>query len=63
MTEFLGSVANFGFPVVVASYLLMRMEKKVDNMTDAVNGKDGLSTQIKELNKVIDNLSRKVDKN
>ncbi|WP_035269068.1 YvrJ family protein [Desulfitibacter alkalitolerans] len=30
-------VGNFGFPMVVAIYLLVRVEKKLDELTVAIN--------------------------
>lgn len=30
-------VGNFGFPMVVAIYLLVRVEKKLDELTIAIN--------------------------
>lgn len=30
-------VGNFGFPMVVAIYLLVRVEKKLDDLTIAIN--------------------------
>ena len=32
MEEFLTLVANVGFPIAVASFMLLRMEKKVDEL-------------------------------
>lgn len=43
MEEILMNIANFGFSVVVAIYLLVRMEKKLDDLTESIN----------ELNKTI----------
>jgi hypothetical protein len=39
MEAFLSAVANFGFPIVVSGYLLLRMEKTLS----------GLSKEITEL--------------
>lgn len=36
MEEFLKATANFGFPIVVAAYLLLRMEKTISNLTDEI---------------------------
>jgi len=30
-------VGNVGFPILVAFYLLIRFEKKIDNLTEAIN--------------------------
>ena len=37
MEEFYSLVANVGFPIAVAGYLLLRQESKMDRLTDAVN--------------------------
>ncbi|QOY36920.1 YvrJ family protein [Anaerobacillus isosaccharinicus] len=29
-------LGNFGFPVVIAIYLLIRFEKRIENLTDAI---------------------------
>ncbi|WP_078392839.1 YvrJ family protein [Shouchella patagoniensis] len=29
-------LGNFGFPTVVAVYLLIRFEKRIENLTDAI---------------------------
>lgn len=48
-TEMMGfvitAIGNFGFPIVVTSYLLLRFEKKIEN----------LNASILELAKVISN--------
>lgn len=36
MDSLLNQVANFGFPMVVAAYLLVRVEKKLDDLTAAI---------------------------
>ncbi|GIN63289.1 hypothetical protein J27TS8_32820 [Robertmurraya siralis] len=30
-------VGNTGFPLVLASYLLLRFEKKIESLTEAIN--------------------------
>ncbi|MBS3969927.1 MAG: YvrJ family protein [Clostridia bacterium] len=37
MEMFFAQVGNFGFPMVVAIYLLVRVEKKLDELTIAIN--------------------------
>jgi len=37
METVLAQVGNFGFPMVVAIYLLVRVEKKLDDLTVAIN--------------------------
>jgi len=37
MEEFLKAVANVGFPIVVAAYLLIRIESKMDSLAASIN--------------------------
>lgn len=37
MEEILVQFGNYGFPMVVAIYLLVRVEKKLDALTGAIN--------------------------
>jgi hypothetical protein len=32
MEDFLKAIANYGFPIVVAAYLLLRMEKTINDL-------------------------------
>lgn len=36
MEELLQGVANFGFPIIVSAYLLIRMENKMENLQKAI---------------------------
>ena len=36
MDEILKNVSNLGFPIVVAVYLLMRMEGKIEQLTSSI---------------------------
>jgi hypothetical protein len=36
MEEMLQGVANFGFPIIVSAYLLIRMENKMENLQKAI---------------------------
>ncbi|MDD3840807.1 MAG: YvrJ family protein [Clostridia bacterium] len=36
MDEILQGVANFGFPIIVSAYLLIRMETKMENLQKAI---------------------------
>ncbi len=36
MNEIWNQVGNFGFPIVVSLYLLVRVEKKLDDLTTAI---------------------------
>ncbi|WP_139905483.1 YvrJ family protein [Clostridium thermarum] len=37
MEDFLKAVANLGFPIAVATYLLIRIEGKLDNLSSSIN--------------------------
>lgn len=37
MEQWLGSIANLGFPIVVSIYLLVRIEAKLENLTGSIN--------------------------
>lgn len=62
MEPFFTAISNFGFPVVVAGYLLFRFENKIDKLEDSIAGDKGLINQINKLNNSVNSLSRKVDK-
>lgn len=36
MEEMLQGLANYGFPIVVSVYLLVRMESKLDQLTEVI---------------------------
>lgn len=37
MEELLTAIANVGFPIAVAAYLLIRIENKMDNLASSIN--------------------------
>jgi hypothetical protein len=37
MEDFLKAVANIGFPIAVAAYLLIRIESKLDSLASSIN--------------------------
>lgn len=37
MQEFYTAISNFGFPIVVAGYLLFRFENKIDKLNETIN--------------------------
>jgi len=37
MEDFLTAIANVGFPIAVAAYLLIRIESKMDNLSSSIN--------------------------
>jgi len=52
MEEFLKATANFGFPIVVSVYLLIRMEKTIGS----------LSGEVRDLKESIRDLCQKLNK-
>jgi len=38
MDEMAGLLGNFGFPVAVSVYLLVRLEGKVEELTESIHG-------------------------
>lgn len=36
--DFVGLIANLGFPIAITSYLLLRFEKKIMELSKAING-------------------------
>jgi hypothetical protein len=50
LDEFLSAVANIGFPIAVAGYLLIRIERKIEDLTKGVNE---LSKAVEDLKEVI----------
>ncbi len=47
MEELISNIANLGFPIAVSVYLLVRMEKKLEVLTESI---DKLSQAINNLN-------------
>jgi hypothetical protein len=37
MEDLLKAIANVGFPIAVAAYLLIRIESKIDNLSSSIN--------------------------
>lgn len=48
MDDFLMSIANYGFPIVVASYLLIRMERKLDELEHSIRDLNNTIRSIKD---------------
>jgi cell division protein FtsB len=63
MKEFFDIIANFGFPVAVASYLLFRFEKKLEQLEktneELVTEVKALKEKVAELEETILTLRRK----
>lgn len=55
MTDLFTAIGNFGFPIVVASYLLFRFEKKIELLSQNIEA----NTQItKDLIKALETSSK-----
>lgn len=37
INELMGLVGNVGFPVAVSAYLLIRLEKQIDSLSNSIN--------------------------
>lgn len=35
-TELLNQIAQYGFPIVISMYLLVRMEQKIESLTNVI---------------------------
>ncbi|MDA7026586.1 YvrJ family protein [Bacillus sp. CLL-7-23] len=46
--QLLSQIGNFGFPLILAIYLLFRFEKKIEKLTEVISK---LENNIKELKK------------
>ena len=56
MDELINIISNFGFPIALTIYLMVRFEKKIDDLDKSISGESGLIVQIKELGSKIDEL-------
>ncbi|MEJ9221205.1 YvrJ family protein [Paenibacillus glucanolyticus] len=43
--DFTAYIANLGFPIAITSYLLIRFEKKISDLSEAI---DGLKNEIQK---------------
>ena len=54
MDELFNLIANVGFPIAVAGYLLIRIESKIDSMTVAItqltSAVDAFKVEVKKVN-------------
>lgn len=46
MQDFFSAITNFGFPIVLSVYLLLRFEKKLDDLTKSIDKLDGSITDL-----------------
>lgn len=45
------AIANLGFPIGLAIYLLTRFEKKMDGLEESITGKDGVLDKLEDITK------------
>lgn len=53
MNDFISAITNVGFPIALSVYLLYRFEKKIEEMSKLVGGKDGVLDRCDEILKVV----------
>lgn len=46
-------IANLGFPIGLAIYLLTRFEKKMELLDNSITGKDGVIDKLEEISKAV----------
>ena len=56
MEEFLKAISNYGFPIVVAGYLLLRMERRIADLASAIAENTNMTRSLKET------IERKIEK-
>jgi len=56
MQEYVTIISNFGFPIALTIYLMVRFEKKIDDLDKSISGDNGLIVQIKDLGIKIEEL-------
>lgn len=54
MEELFKLITNYGFPIVIAVYLLVRMEKIIGEIKDSILGKDGILDKIEDVLKLLE---------
>lgn len=60
MQEFLVAVSNFGFPIVVAGYLLFRFENKIEKLDrDVLAQNEIIKDQTRSIKTLIDLLKER----
>lgn len=57
MTDLFTAIGNFGFPIAITIYLLLRFEKKLETLTDVMRDNTDVT---KKLANAVTNLRKKV---
>lgn len=53
MEELFKLISNYGFPIVVAGYLLFRQERKMDELNNMISGREGILDKIIDVKELI----------
>lgn len=59
INELIGLVGNVGFPVAVSAYLLIRLEKQLDSLSNSINKLNNIISA--KIGMVIDNTNENID--
>lgn len=59
INELIGIVGNVGFPVAVSAYLLIRLEKQLDSLSNSINKLNNIISA--KIGMVIDNTNENID--
>lgn len=59
MQDLLSAIGNVGFPIAVASYLLMRLEKRMEKIEET---SDKILTKTEEMAKTLERIERNTQK-
>lgn len=49
MEELFKLISNYGFPIVVSIYLLFRQEKKMEELSKTITGRNGILDKLDEI--------------
>lgn len=53
MEAFLTAVSTVGFPIALTIFLLIRFEKRIEQLTSSINGRDGILDKIDDIKKLL----------
>ena len=59
INELIGLVGNVGFPVAVSAYLLIRLDKQLDSLSNSINKLNNIISA--KIGMVIDNTNENLD--
>ena len=59
INELIGIIGNVGFPVAVSAYLLIRLEKQLDSLSNSINKLNNIISA--KIGMVIDNTNETID--